>query len=201
MPSYEKEFIDCIKTIEYYEARQKKATGYNKYMLGRRESDFVYTYTLQRMNIHTSRLGVSSDRGDYVVCSCGLKYKEELGNEIARGHLYNGELTQQVIFYSGAEYGWVYFCQCCLEAWPIISKGEYKFYGIPDVDVEATLAQHSTCESLEGEIEYREKKKQIREARKSEQHEVRSSSTPISLPLINQEADEIAFRESFKKGE
>lgn len=145
MPSYESKFLDCEKTIESYSARYEEATGYDRWMISRRESDFVLAQTLQRMNIHSVLLGVGGSEGYYDVCSCGLRNYTDHANHLVRGHLFNGKSTRLIIVWQEELDGHVLYCQDCEENWLLVSKGEFGYYDLPDVDLEATMAKHSIC--------------------------------------------------------
>ena len=145
MPEYEEKYLDCPAEIRELELDYKKAKGRSQFMVGRRLSDMVYAYTLQKMNIHSVLAWYMSDGDGWGVCSCGLKLDDSEDLTTYQGHLFDGQPVSQIIFNSGPEFGYVALCLDCRITHFTIQKGEYEFYGIPDIDVEVTLAQHGHC--------------------------------------------------------
>jgi hypothetical protein len=141
MPRYSKQHVNASDTYDYYEKRYDKAEGWNKYMLGRQMSKFVMYLAFQQLNIHQC---VEVYSGSYAVCCCGLKLPEngEFLNQY--GHLYAGEVAKLIVHGSPRD-GYLLYCQECKESYPIVSDGDFPFYGIPDVNLAATFKLHSVC--------------------------------------------------------
>jgi hypothetical protein len=91
MTEYDKTFFDASKTLARYESEREQASGYNRYMMGRRISEYRRFVELQAESIHSlAAVIVSGNDGPKVICNCGLAVpssSEVIDDAIARERL------------------------------------------------------------------------------------------------------------------
>jgi hypothetical protein len=108
----------------------------------------IHDETLRSLNYHSIIESRLTPTEDYKICSCGLKFDYRLTPEQALGHSYKGSQTKLIIVYvdDGLHYlEHKLLCQECLSSWPVrVGRGIGKF-GLPDINVSATMALHKSC--------------------------------------------------------
>lgn len=76
-PKYFEDLFNAAETLRKYEAAYEKATGYNKWMLGRREGEYDEFVSLQIKNVHQLAVVING----FLVCVCGLITEIESDSE------------------------------------------------------------------------------------------------------------------------
>jgi hypothetical protein len=96
MPSYYESRLNLAKTLADFEAGYAKATGYNKWMYGRRVGEYIWFLRHLRQAIHESILGLEGQ----TVCNCALLYSDKESPLLAEGHRdHSGQVTRTFFFF------------------------------------------------------------------------------------------------------
>ena len=144
MPEYDKAYFEASKTLARYESQRDKASGYNRYMMGRRISEFRDFVELQAESIHSlAAVIMSGNNGTQIICNCGLTVPagaEVIDDTIARAKLdapghwdhTTNELAQIYVLHGHV------VCAGCDLSQPI---GEDH----PEVDWDKLDADHADC--------------------------------------------------------
>lgn len=109
---------------------------------------FPFIQEFRSVNFHSIVDSVLSTAEDYKVCSCGLKFDYRLKVHEAYGHILNCQETRKIIINPAVGYmGTLYelFCQDCGGFWPAKTGRGIGRFGLPDINLEKTMAQHKTC--------------------------------------------------------